>query len=97
MIMWHGGEFVNCHPLRHRGDNLVDEFPASRSNTGTAEDFSRLRVGEEFYETILRLHDERLAVVVERIAGGQIWNTARLRFLLGEADRCDLRFGKHHV
>src|SRR5258706_3215865 len=53
MIMRHGGEFTDGHPLRHRRDDFMDEFAAAGTNTAAAEDFTRLGMRQQFHETVL--------------------------------------------
>ena len=82
-------------PLGHGRDDFVDQFAADRPDARAAENFAGLRIRQQFHETVLRLHDERFAVVIERITRGQIWNIARLRRLFRQADECHLRIGEH--
>ena len=81
----------------HRSDDFVDQFSAHRSCAGAAEDFSAGRIGQQFHESIARLHDERFAVVVERITGGEIWNVSGDGPLFGEADGGDLWVGEYDL
>ena len=53
-------------------------------------------VREQFHKTVLRFHDDGLAVVGERIAGSNVRNVLRKGFLFGQADFGHLRFGEHN-
>ena len=68
---------MDGHALVHGGDDLVDEFAADRPDAAAADDLAGGRVGQQFHEAVLGFHDERFAVIVERVAGGQIGDVAR--------------------
>ena len=71
------------------------QFAAHRADARAAENFTGLRVRQQFHKTILRLHDERFAVVIEWIACRQERNVMPFCFLLRQTDKRDLRFGEH--
>src|SRR5689334_15542401 len=77
MIMWHHGQRLNGHSPGHGGDDFMDEFSAGRADTSTAENPARSGVGQQFYEAVPGLHDQRFAVIVKRITRGEEFDITR--------------------
>src|ERR1044072_6943559 len=94
MIVWHGRKFVDGHVLGHGSDDLVYQLSAKWTDAASADDLSRGRIGQELHETILCFHDQRFAVIAERIARCQERNIAAEGFLFGEPDDSDRRIAK---
>ena len=67
MIMRHHRQFLNCHVLGQRGGDFVNEFSADRPDTSAAKNLAGLWISQQLHKAVLRFHDERFAVVVERI------------------------------
>jgi hypothetical protein len=49
MVVRQGRECVDGHPFHQRRDDLVDQLAADRPDARTAEDFTLLRIGQEFH------------------------------------------------
>ena len=62
--------------LCHGGDDFVDQFAAQRADAAAADDFAVGGIGEQFHEAVPGFHDERFAVVVEGVAGGEVRDVA---------------------
>ena len=72
MVMRHHGQFVNRHAFGHRRNDFMNEFAAHGTNARAAEDFTGLRLRQQLHKAVLRFHDERFAVFIERITCRQI-------------------------
>ncbi len=69
--------------------------PPIRTDARAAKNFAGLRMRQQFHKTVLRTHEERFAMVVERIARGEKFCPARFRRFFRQPDRCHLRIGEH--
>ena len=93
--MRHGRQFLNAHAFRHRRDNFVDQLAALRPDARTAENLACPRMGEQLHEAVEGFQDERLSVIVERVARNEEWNLPSGGVLLRQTDGRNLWFRKN--
>src|SRR5258708_6346234 len=81
---------------QRRGET-VDEFACVSPDDLGAEEASALWLGENFYIAVVCLHQDRFAMIIERMTRREISGAIFLQLRFEPADGGELRIGEHDV
>lgn len=75
----------------------MDEFARVFAHNFGTEDTAALRLGDDLHVAVVRVHENGFAVVVERIARGEVGRAGFVEFAFKAADGGELRVGEDDI
>ena len=90
-------EIEDGGPHGERSAENVDQFAGLRADDLGAEDAAALGFGDDLHVAVVGVHEDGLAVVIERIGGDEEFFAAFGEFGFLHADGGERRFGEHDV